>query len=133
MASQRRNIVESLSSAELAFLDTAEHRHSDLASSPSAIVPVDNRSNSPVRLNQPRSVARKPAPASARPEPLRSVTLRLRVATADALRRASIERALGYNQPFTQQAIVEAALAAWLARHGPGSQAAGGDSGPQDP
>jgi len=53
-----------------------------------------------------------------RPEPLRSVTLRLRVSVADALRRESIKRSLDYIEPFSQQAIVEAAVSSWLRDQG---------------
>lgn len=66
-----------------------------------------------------------------RPEPLRSVTLRLRASTAEALRRVSIQRSLDYIEPFTQQAIVETALTAWLQRHAAASEAMSAENGPQ--
>ncbi len=49
---------------------------------------------------------------------MHSVTVRLQHSLAHALRRASIERSLHYDEPYTQQAIVEAALTAWLKQHG---------------
>lgn len=49
---------------------------------------------------------------------LHSVTLRLSPAVVRALRRAAAERSLDYVEPFSQQAIVEAALREWLARNG---------------
>ncbi len=58
------------------------------------------------------------APTGRRPEPLRSVTLRLRASIADALRRESIRRSLDYIEPFSQQAIVEAAVHSWLCGQG---------------
>lgn len=63
----------------------------------------------------PRESARS---ARSRPKAVQSVTLRLSQPLAQALRRAAIERALEYAAPFTQQGIVEAALAEWLRRHG---------------
>ena len=130
MVLQRRNIVESLTSDELAFLTPVEHHKPNSPRPPSAEARMEVRPRGAPQSSQAQSSGCKPATASCRPEPLRSVTLRLRVATADALRRASMERALEYKQPFTQQAIVEAALAAWLARNGGDSQAASGE-GPQ--
>lgn len=50
--------------------------------------------------------------------PLRSITLRLTPATATALRRVASERALAYQEPYSQQSIAEQALRDWLARHG---------------
>ena len=47
-----------------------------------------------------------------------SVTFRLREPIARNLRKASIERSLVYRHPYTQQAITEAALTAWLQRNG---------------
>jgi hypothetical protein len=35
-----------------------------------------------------------------------------------ALRRAAAERSLDYKEPYSQQAIVEAALREWLTRNG---------------
>ncbi|MBI3834127.1 MAG: hypothetical protein HY287_07345 [Planctomycetes bacterium] len=49
---------------------------------------------------------------------MRSVTLRLREPIARNLRRASVERSLEYKEPYTQQAIVDAALSVWLGRNG---------------
>jgi hypothetical protein len=53
-----------------------------------------------------------------RPEPLRSVTLRLRASVADALRRESIKRSRDHVEPFPHQVIVKAALCAWLTDQG---------------
>ena len=50
--------------------------------------------------------------------PLRSVTLRLTPDVAALLRRASIERSLEYQEPFTQQRITEDALRNWLSTRG---------------
>ena len=50
--------------------------------------------------------------------PMQSVTLRLSALVAHGLRQASIERSLEYQEPYTQQAIAEAALSAWLERNG---------------
>lgn len=48
------------------------------------------------------------------PAPRQSVTLRLPLPLVRSLRRAAAERSVEYHQPFTQQAIVESALAQWL-------------------
>lgn len=61
--------------------------------------------------------ARQPA-QSARGMALQSVTLRLNPQIARALRRAASERALDYVEPFTQQAIAEAAFLRWLTDEG---------------
>jgi len=71
---------------------------------------VPTRRAVPRRLHPPKRVVQP----SRRPEPLRSVTLRLRASVAEALRRASMERSLDYAEPFSQQAIVEAAIRDWL-------------------
>jgi hypothetical protein len=68
----------------------------------------------PRRLDGPK----RATVASNRPEPLRSVTLRLPASVADALRRASIQRSLDYIEPFSQQAIVETAVRDWLRNAG---------------
>jgi len=47
-----------------------------------------------------------------------SVTIRLSRSSALALRRVSIQRSLDYQEPYSQQAIVEAALTAWLTHNG---------------
>jgi hypothetical protein len=50
--------------------------------------------------------------------PAQSVTLRLSAPIARTLRHAAIQRSLDYKEPYTQQAIAEAALSAWLERNG---------------
>ncbi len=52
--------------------------------------------------------------ASLRGRALRSVTLRMNPTLVRTLRRAASERSLDFVEPFTQQAIAEAALAQWL-------------------
>lgn len=71
-----------------------------------------------------RVATRPPRPRRATPSPARrayglhSVTLRLSPELVQALRRTSAERSVEYLEPYTQQAIVEAALRDWLARTG---------------
>ncbi len=118
MGTQRRNIVESLSTAQRTFLTLPEcvevHETQEFhegGSTPSANVPRVAPNSLPRRArNRNQAIAAR----SNRPEPLRSVTLRLRASTAEALRRVSMQRSLEYVEPFTQQAIVEAALTTWL-------------------
>jgi len=126
MTSPRRNIVESLSDSQRTFLSLPEFS-----------VPATNgekvqSSQSQSTTSAQRPFAEKASPSrhrakhqhcfgterTQRPEPLRSVTLRLRASTAEALRRASMQRSLDYIEPFSQQAIVEAALQRWLETSG---------------
>ena len=60
----------------------------------------------------------QPATSKQRGKPLRSVTLRLTPEVAVLLRRASIERSLEYDEPYTQQGIMESALRDWLVAQG---------------
>lgn len=125
MGTQRRNIVESLSTAQRAFLTLPEcvqmHETQEFpegGSTPSATEPRAAPTSLPRRA---RNRDQATAARSNRPEPLRSVTLRLRASTAATLRRVSIQRSLEYVEPFSQQAIVEAALTAWLQCNSPDS------------
>ena len=52
------------------------------------------------------------------PPLLVSLTTRLSPATAEALRRASLEQRLRRRRPHTQQEIVEAAVRHWLSTNG---------------
>jgi hypothetical protein len=45
------------------------------------------------------------------------VTVRLKPAIACALKRASLERELAGESPFTQRELIEEALGAWLRKH----------------
>lgn len=49
-------------------------------------------------------------------KPLVAITTRFQPETADALRRASLERKLASKTPWTQQEIIEAAVKTWLAQ-----------------
>jgi hypothetical protein len=51
-------------------------------------------------------------------ETLVPLTTRIRVQTAEALRRAYLEHKLSGRLPDTQQEIVEASLRKWLGEHG---------------
>ena len=61
----------------------------------------------------PHTAMPKPAP-SFQPVGLIPITVRLRPEIAGALKRASLERQLDNAEFFSQQEIVERALAAWL-------------------
>jgi len=50
------------------------------------------------------------------------ITVRLRQKIAGALKRASLERQLAGSEFFSQQEIVERALAAWLRENGHGNE-----------
>ena len=72
---------------------------------------VTQEKSSPV--SAPRAEMPKPAP-SFQPVGLIPITVRLRPEIAGALKRASLERQLDNAEFFSQQEIVERALAAWL-------------------
>lgn len=114
MSAGRRSLSETLSRRERAFLTVAEEPANTLAeatrepSEPSleSEHPQSRLAPAPRRITK---TSRAVDPAR-RPEPLRSVTLRLRASVAEALRRESIKRSMDYIEPFSQQAIVEAAV-----------------------
>lgn len=126
MTHPRRNIVESLSDSQRSFLSVPESLFSatpdgkpqarPIQTTASARQPLAREENPRRHRASPRH--RVAAQLTQRPEPLRSVTLRLRASTAEALRRASIQRSLDYVEPFSQQAIVEMALHRWLEEFG---------------
>ena len=58
------------------------------------------------------------ATAGCQPVGLIPITVRLRPEIAGALKRASLERQLAGSEFFSQQEIVERALAAWLRENG---------------
>jgi hypothetical protein len=109
MPGTRRSVVETLSAEQKAFLSGSECSDAGRAS------------HGPIGADTPKATSEQcpPSPTGQRRgEPLRSVTLRLRPDVVSALRRAAAERSLRYDEPFTQQAIAEAALAAWLSKLG---------------
>jgi len=68
-------------------------------------------------VSPPLAAMPKPAP-SFQPVGLIPITVRLRPEIAGALKRASLERQLASAEFFSQQEIVERALAAWLSANG---------------
>ena len=62
--------------------------------------------------------ASTPARSGFEPVGLIPITVRLRPEIAGALKRASLERQLAAAEFFSQQEIVERALAAWLRENG---------------
>lgn len=65
-----------------------------------------------------RSAAVRPRPSRVQPVALVPVTIRLRPELAGALKRASLERQLAGEPVYTQQDMVEEALAPWLKKAG---------------
>ena len=63
-------------------------------------------------------VTRPPLTAGFQPVGLIPITVRLRPEIAGALKRASLERQLAGAELFSQQEIVERALATWLRENG---------------
>ncbi len=127
MNAPRRTIAETLTASQRAFMSLPDATALEPANeSEREALPLSPPSGQadkhvvvatrtvPRRLDRPK----RGAVASKRPEPLRSVTLRLRASVADALRRASIQRSLDYVEPFSQQAIVETAVGDWLRNAG---------------
>lgn len=122
MSTTRRTLSDTLTRAQRAFLTVANEpreipledacESSDLPSESEHVRPDDAHASRRITRNN------RIDHSTRRPEPLRSVTLRFRASVADALRRESIKRSLDYVEPFSQQAIVEAALCSWL--HGQG-------------
>jgi len=125
MPTTRRTMAETLSAAQDAFLRVPENSvaRDDEVPQKNDRPPerTQAQSFSTARATRPRLTRGGTAPLvskTRRRESLRSVTLRLRTSVADALRRAAIERSLEYTEPFSQQAIVEAAVRNWLLREG---------------
>ena len=69
------------------------------------------------QVSPPRAASPIPAP-SFQPVGLIPITVRLRPEIAGSLKRASLERQLASAEFFSQQEIVERALAAWLSENG---------------
>jgi len=125
MPTTRRTMAETLSAAQDAFLRVPENSVACGDGVPQEKDRPPERTQaqsfSTPRATRPRLRHGGTAPHVSkmrRRESLRSVTLRFRTSVADALRRASIERSLDYTEPFSQQAIVEAAVCSWLHREG---------------
>lgn len=121
MNATRQSLSETLTRAQRAFLTVADETAvapDERPDQPGMIAlvpnpsPCDGASEAPVARHHPTDNPTR------RPEPLRSVTLRLRASVAEALRRESIRRSLDYVEPFSQQAIVEAAVRTWLQGQG---------------
>ena len=87
--------------------------------------PAEGADLSVVPERHPRSISAEPIPkrrrtksAGVTPVALIPVTIRLRPQIAGALKRASLERQLSGEDPFTQQDLVEQAIEPWLRSHG---------------
>ena len=122
MSTARRPLSDTLSQSKRAFLAAAEEPAATLVAETEELSQPSQDSERPQSqfAQHPRRLAKisRAADPTCRPEPLRSVTLRLRASVADALRRESIKRSLDYIEPFSQQAIVEAAVSSWLRSQG---------------
>lgn len=125
MQSTRRSTLTALTSEQRNFLKSPEPAETAAEGSSTPQPSVA----SPTPRAEPKHRLRSHLPASTSrpaPRPLQSITLRLTTDAVRMLRRAAALRGLDYVQPYTQQAIVEAALREWLARNGV-SPADGGD------
>ena len=128
MSSKRISLVESLK-REQEEIDPVVEQHflkfgkAEPASATSKVVappeepPVASEPRAePVRAE--RRPVRRYKPSKVTPIGLIPVTVRLRPELAGALKRASLERELAGEEPFTQQEIVEQALEPWLRDEG---------------
>ena len=124
MSYERRNIAEILTKEEQEFLRPSQPSETQEAGNMPASPPMPPPGHTPLSIrkckprplqsNGPRAVTAgfvPPAGVHAR----QSVTVRLDPRIVRAVRKAASERALDYVEPYTQQAIAEAALLHWLA------------------
>jgi hypothetical protein len=77
--------------------------------------PARSRPASPEEARRP---AKKARPSGITPVGLIPVTVRLRPEVAGGLKRASLERELAGEEPYTQQELVEQLLEPWLRDNG---------------
>ncbi len=82
-----------------------------------ALVPERVHDVKSLAVERPRN-KRRTKTAGVQPVGLIPVTVRLRPEIAGALKRASLERQLNGEEPFTQQEIVEQVLEPWLRGQG---------------
>ena len=124
MAEQHRGLAAALNStpAMIDFVQGGSRRHSDhrqsKASEEAAIEPQDESLQAPTARKPRHRRTRKPAVQRDAPSPTSrakvAITTRFRQGTADALRRASLERKLRGETLHSQQDIIEQAVQAWL-------------------
>ena len=102
--------------AERRSLTTAVHSipHAD----PEVVRAFVTQDKKPVPAVAESPVTRPPLIAGFQPVGLIPITVRLRPEIAGALKRSSLERQLAGAEFFSQQEIVERALAAWLRENG---------------
>lgn len=113
MQQQRRSALATLSMEEQQFLENGKSEQSRGRRIETVPESKTNRSYSIPTID-----ISTPGARLIRATSLRSVTLRLHPEIATALRRASIERSLDYEEPYTQQSIAEQALREWFASNG---------------
>lgn len=113
MQQQRRSALATLSMEEQQFLENGQLEQGGGRLTEARPEPEIHRSSSIPTIDISTSHARTHRATS-----LRSVTLRLHPEIAATLRRASIERSLDYDDPYTQQAIAEQALREWFTSNG---------------
>ena len=109
----RRSMSQALQTGKLS--DDALAFVSGKTARPGAEVPLDTTPTPPPQNDVPKS---KPADSFPSVAGIASITVRLPAKLPSRLLRASVERKLLREQPFTQQDIVAEALDAWLRLHG---------------
>ncbi len=118
--SNRRSMRQALQTGELS--DDARAFVAGKVSPPVLEAPTDTTSKFPTESPKPplqNSVPKsKPADSFPSVAGIASITVRLPAKLSSRLLRASVERKLLREQPFTQQDIVAEALDAWLRLHG---------------
>ena len=125
MPHERRSTLDSLTAEQEEFLAGSPVPAAKSFDRPAARalnlappVPPERHRASTVSAGDSRSEENGPPAVSGRPRAVRSITVRLRPDTAQALRKACAERGIDYIEPFTQQDIVEVALVEWLRANG---------------
>jgi hypothetical protein len=110
--SKGRPTIESLEPNTPAFLDSKP----DESPEPTNLVELEPPAESEKRTRpkKERAVQAKASEPMPLTTPAVSVTIRFRQATAEALRRASLERKLAGVSPSSQQEMVELAVGEWL-------------------
>lgn len=78
------------------------------------VAPSSREEEEPTTERQPQSRPKVAAKTIAQPEPLVNLSFRVPTSLHNALKRASFEREMGREEPWTQQDIVAEAIAAWL-------------------
>jgi len=121
---KRSSTAETLTAEQRAFLhhgdETVPTPFERTAAPEPLTSKVVNMPPKPTADRQPRKQTVESYPCSPvrRGQALQSISLRLSPNVVRSLRRAACQRAIDYEEPFTQQGMAEAAITKWLQDHG---------------